>query len=288
MIPLPPPNTRAHPYRGLSVQDVDIPLDPPSILSYLDGREVYRRTDFLVLRDGGGRTALVAVHKASLDPLFSPVVEARVLAGPEETAWVVSPETDVGNATALAAAAERGARASVVIGQFEHVNFIWEPAPIPVRVTEVVPPEPPKLLAQARQAVAYDEDLPPVALELAAVRVEDLVTAHPAPSYLLPCRGSGTELGAPVAFLDTRPAHRQPDWLLIGCERSLQFHRHFYGDEPDRVDLCPRARAGGGSGKTLTKCCLLERGLEVDGDTAVVPWGANLDEVREGLRKLLL
>jgi len=228
------------------------------------------------------------VRKASLDPLFSPVVEARVLARPDETAWIVSPETDVGNATALAAAAEPGARASVVIGQFEHVNFIWEPAPIAVRVTEVVPPEPPKLLAQARQAVAYDEDLPPVALELDAVRVEDLVAAHPAPSYLLPCRGSGAELGVPVAFLDTRPAHRQPDWLLIGCERSLQFHRHFYGDEPGRVDLCPRARVGPGGGTTLTKCCLIERGLEVDGDTAVVPWGANLDEVREGLRKLLL
>ena len=70
----------------------------------------------------------------------------------------------------------------------------------------------------------------------------------------------------------------------------MQFHRHFYGDEPDRVDLCPRTRVGrrGPSGATLTKCCLLERGLEVDGDTAVVPWGANLDEVREGLRKLLL
>ena len=237
--------------------------------------------------DREGRTALVAVRKASLEPLFSPVVEARVLAGPAETAWVESPETDVGNATALAAAAAPGARVSVVIGQFEHVNFIWEPAPIPVRVTEVVPPEPPKLLAQARQAVAYDEDLPPVELVLDAVRVEDLVAAHPAPSYLLPCRGSGTELGAPVAFLDTRPAHRDPDWLLIGCERSLQFHRHFYGDEPDRVDLCPRARAGSG-GLTLTKCCLIERGLQVEDGTAVVPWGANLDEVREGLRKLLL
>ena len=248
---------------------------------------MYRRTDYLALRDHGGRTALVAVRKASLEPLFSPVVEARVLAGPDETAWVESPETDVGNATALAAAAVPGARASLVIGQFEHVNFIWEPAPIPIRVTEVVPPEPPKLLAQARQAVAYDEDLPPVELVLDAVRVEHLVAAHPAPSYLLPCRGSGTELGAPVAFLDTRPAHRDPDWLLIGCERSVQFHRHFYGDEPDRVDLCPRARAGGG-GLTLTKCCLIERGLQVEDGTAVVPWGANLDEVREGLRKLLL
>ena len=95
---------------------------------------------------------------------------------------------------------------------------------------------------------------------------------------------------------------------MIGCERSLQFHRHFYGDEPERVDLCPRQRTAAlrsrtavsgapeqhygsevrSDGLTLTKCCLLERGLEVDGATAVVPWGANLDEVREGLRKLLL
>jgi hypothetical protein len=289
MIPLPPPNTRAHPYRGLSVQETDIPLTAASIESFLLGREVYRRTEFLVLREGGGRTALVAVRKASEEPLFSPVVEARVLAGPQETAWVESPDTDVGNATALAAAAVPGARVSVVLGRFEHVNFIWEPAPIPVRVTEVVPPEPPKLLAQARQAVAYDEDLPPVRLELDAVRVEELAAAHPAASYLLPCRGSGTQLGAPVSFLDTRPAQRRDDWLLIGCERSVQFHRHFYGDEPERVDLCPRARAARvPTGATLTKCCLLERGLEVDGDTAVVPWGANLDEVREGLRKLLL
>ena len=36
----------------------------------------------------------------------------------------------------------------------------------------------------------------------------------------------------------------------------------------------------------LTKCCLLERGIEVNGATAVVPWGANLDEVRAALRVL--
>ena len=34
-----------------------------------------------------------------------------------------------------------------------------------MRVLEVVPPEPPKLLEMARQVVDYDEDLPPVALE---------------------------------------------------------------------------------------------------------------------------
>ncbi len=297
MIPLPAPNTRAHPYRGLSVQEVDFALTETAVLAYLEGREVYRRTDFLALRSRG-QTVLVAVRKADLEPLFSPVTQARVLAGPDETAWMESPDTDVGNATALAAAADPAARASVVLGRFEHVNFIWEPAPIPVRVTEVVPPHPPKLFAQAQQVIAYDEDLPPVELILDAVDVHDLATANPSAEYLLPCRGSGTDLGAPVSFLDTRPAARG-DWTLIGCERSVQFHRHFYGDEPIRVDLCPRKRieaAGAGAGRTpdaasgvtLTKCCLIERGLEVAGDLAVVPWGTTLDEIRDGLRRLLL
>jgi hypothetical protein len=284
-----PANSRAHPYRGLSVQEVDVPLTEDAILGHLDGREVYRRTDFLALRHGGA-TALVEVRKASLEPLFSPVVAARVVSGPDDTAWVQMPEVDVGNATALAGAAVPGAATTVVLGRFEHVNFIYQARPIPVRVTEVVPPQPAKLLAQARQVVEFDEDLPPVELVLDAVEVEATAAAHPAQAYLLPCRGSGADLGgAEVSYLDTRPPERR-DWLLIGCERSLQFHRHFYGDEPERVDLCPRNRAMtlAAAGKVLTKCCLIERGLEVDGDTAVVPWGANLDEVREGLRKLLL
>ncbi|MFC4941917.1 DUF7714 family protein [Pseudonocardia sp. GCM10023141] len=286
LIPEPPPNTRAHPYRGLSLQEVDIPLTERSILSYLDGREVYRRTDFLALRNGAD-VALVEVRKASLEPLFAPVVDARVVSGPAETAWVHDADVDVGNATALAGACVPGALTTVVLGRFEHVNFLHRPQPIPVRVTEVVPPEPPKLLEQARQAVAFDEDLPPVELLLDAVRVEELAAAHPSAQYLLPCRGSGVELGAAeLSFLDTRPAERA-DWLLIGCERSLQFHRHFYGDEPQRVDLCPRSRPAA-AGRALMKCCLLERGLELGEQTAVVPWGANLDEVREGLRKLLL
>ena len=45
-----PANSRAHPYRGLSVQEVDVALTEDAILDYLDGREVYRRTDFLALR----------------------------------------------------------------------------------------------------------------------------------------------------------------------------------------------------------------------------------------------
>jgi hypothetical protein len=288
VIPEPEPNTITRPYRGLSVQEVDVPLTETDLMAFLVGREVYRRTDYLALRRGQ-ETALVAVRKRSVVPLFSPVEEARLLAGPDEVVWVDSPETDVGNATALADAAYKHrsapARAYVVHGRYEHVNFIWEPAPLRIRVTEVVPPAPPKLLAMAEQAVAFDEDLPPIELTLDAVDIEAVARDNPAPRYLLPCRGAGTELGADVAFLDTRPAEQE--WLMVGCERSLQLHRHFYGSEPPRVDICPRRRAELSNGDaTLAKCCLLERGVEMDGSAAIVPWGANLDEVRIALRRL--
>jgi hypothetical protein len=290
VIPAPPPNTITRPYRGLSVQEVGVPLTEPELTAFLLGREVYRRTDYLVLRNGGA-TALVAVRKASALPLFSPVVEARVLAGPTDVISIDSPGTDVGNATALAAAAREhhrpGALAYVVRGRYEHVNFLWRPAPVRIRVTEVVPPEPPKLLAMAEQVLAYDEDLPPIELIRDAIDIRELAADHPAPRYLLPCRGSGVEVGAEVAFLDTRPP-RRPGWLLVGCERSAQFHRHFYGDEPPRVELCPRRRLyeDPAAFPTLSKCCLRERGVEVEGPAAIVPWGANLDEVRLALRLL--
>jgi hypothetical protein len=291
MIPDPAANTITRPYRGLSVQEVDVPLTEADLMAYLLGREVYRRTAYLVLRNGAD-AALVAVRKASTDPLFSPVVEARLLAGPEQVVYLVDPDVDVGNASALAAAARRnvrsGARAYVVCGRFEHVNFIWEPRPITITVTEVVPPDPPKLLAMAQQVVDYDEDLPPIELVLAAVDIREIAARNVRDSYLLPCRGSGVDLDGEVSFLDTRPP-KNGDWLLIGCDRSRQFHQHFYGDEPARVDICPRLRLrqAGHTGATLTKCCLLERGLEREGpEGAVVPWGANLDEVRLALRLL--
>jgi hypothetical protein len=286
----PAANTITRPYRGLSVQDVDVPLTAGAIEALLSRRDIYRRTAFLVLRNHGD-TALVAVRPGDPDMLFSPMAELRVLSGPQATAWIEDPSVDVSNASALAAAAlarrRDGVVCYVVQGRFEHVNFIWRPTPLTVRVTEVVPPHPPKLLAMAEQAVSFDEDLPPVTLVPDTVDVREIMADHPAPHYLLPCRGSGVASDGEVSFLDCHPAPR-PDWLLIGCDRSVQFHEHFYGARPRRIDLCPRARAQAArpGERLLTKCCLLERDIQVDGATAVVPWGANLDEVRAALRAL--
>ena len=218
MIPEPDANTITRPYRGLSVQEVGVPLTPAGIGGLLREREIYRRTAFLVLRNGG-QAALVAVRPERTDTLFSPVAELRVLSGPETTAWITDAGADVGNASSLAAVAVKhqrdGVLAYVVQGRFEHVNFIWRPAPVRIRVTEVIPPHPPKLLAMAEQVVAYDENLPPVDLILDAVDVAGLdggvsSPALPAalPGQRRPGRGRGQFPGYPPALPRRLAAHR--------------------------------------------------------------------------------
>ena len=275
-------------YRGVSVARVDVPLTEAGLRDHFLGREAYRRTEYVVARRGE-ETAMLQVNKASDDDLFSPIVSVEVLAGAGETAYVVAPDVDTGVPTQLCRTAfERapGARCVIVQGRYEHVNFILDSAPVPVRVVEVVPPEPPKLIDQVRRVLEVAEDLPPVELRPEVVDLLELAKHRPSHSYLFPCRGSGAAPpGAEVAYLDERPA--RADWVLVGCERSRQIHRHVYGDEPPSVELCPRELAGPADEFTLTKCCLLEDRIEQDDRTVVVPWGASLAEVREGLGLLL-
>jgi hypothetical protein len=133
--------------------------------------------------------------------------------------------------------------------------------------------------------VAVDEELPPVRLVPQLLDVPSLAAAAPDGRYLLPCQGAGLDLPGIVDYLDQRPA--RADWTLVGCERSRQFHRWFYGRDADRqVELCPDRLVPSAPGLTLLRCCLLERGLRVEGGRAVVPWGANLAEVQSALRAL--
>ncbi len=150
-------------------------------------------------------------------------------------------------------------------------------------MVEVVPPEPPKLLAMARQVLSYS-DLPPIVLEPALIDLSAIARDHQAAAYLFPCRASGLVGPGPTYYLDERPPRQ--NWLLVGCERSRQIHRHFYGDEPRWTEMCPRHLTQPGNELTLLKCCLLETEIDVADHTIVVPWGADLGQVEQGLRTL--
>lgn len=274
--------------RTVSVADVDGPLDADSLREHLVGRDAYRRTEFLIAMNGD-KAALLRVVRPPSDKLFSPVRDIELLARADECAVVHAPDVDTAVPTQMARAATTlapGVRCVIVRGLYEHVNFILDPDPIPIRIVEVDPPSPAKLVDQAARVMELAEHLPPVELHPEVLNLGDLARSHPSGRYLFPCRGSGAVSGeAEVSYLDQHPVQR--DWVLVGCTRSLQIHRWFYGGEPPCVDMCPRRRAEPSGILTLTKCCLLEQGLERDGSVVTVPWGATLDEVREGLRVLL-
>jgi hypothetical protein len=290
-------------YRNVSVADVPTALDEESLRGYLLGRPVYRRTRYLVARHGGA-AAVAEVSKESEQPLFSPVTAVSVLAGPDETAVVDAPETDTAVPTQMARVAARlapCARCVIVRGRYGHVSFILDPAPIRIRVLEVVPPWPPKLADQLNRVLDLAEDLPPVELLPDLVDLDALAATRPARHYLFPCRAGqppqdGPRAAVPVSYLDEIPG-RAP-WTLVGCARSRSIHDWFYGDDVPMVDMCPRRLAGNaewpgsvsagsheppGTVPMITKCCLLEDRVSSEPGLVVVPWGASLAQIREGL-----
>jgi hypothetical protein len=276
------------PYRRVSVQPYHGELTEAALRAHFLGREAYRRTDFIVLRQEDA-TAVIAITAPGRQSLFSPIASVEVLALPDTCTFVTMPDVDTGNRSALADAAHRlgiGPTGTLVVrGKYEHVNFIHHPDPLVIRVIEVAPPDPPKLFGLAQHVLSY-ADLPPIRLELQRIDLNDLASGHTPPAFLVPCRSGGLDrFSAPVYFLDERPETRQ-DWTLVGCERSLQFHRHYYGDEPPRIEMCPRQLNAPSPTPTLLKCCLLEFDIERDGSTALVPWGADLPMVEEALRRL--
>lgn len=275
-------------YRGVSVARLASPLRKGSLREHFLGLPVYRRTRFVVAVADDG-VAVLRVEREASERLFAPVTDLEVLAAPGECVWVHSPDTDTAVPSQLAAAAARyapGVRAVVVHGRYEHVNFILDPDPIRIAVRDVVPPVPAKLVDQARRVLDTSEDLPPIELVPQLVDVGELMRDHPAEAYLLPCRGAGGPAAteARVSYLDQHPEER--DWLLIGCERSRQIHRAYYGTEPEYVDLCPLATAPDRTA-LLTKCCLQEEHIDSDASWVSVPWGASLDHVRAALRLLV-
>src|SRR5262245_66659350 len=111
-------------YRLVAVTDVDVPLDEASLRSHLLARNAYRRTRYVIARHRAQpeRVALVEIVKAGETDLFEPVVEVRLLAGPDETAFAERPEIDTAVPSQLARVGEGlpDKRCVVVRGRYEH------------------------------------------------------------------------------------------------------------------------------------------------------------------------
>jgi hypothetical protein len=299
------------------VASVPVPLDEESLRAHFVGRPAYRRTRYIVARAAGagqpgasepgasepgasepgasepgasepGASAVIEVVKRSEVPLFSEITAVTLIAGPDETAFVDAPEADTGVPTSLGkVAADRapGARCVIVRGRYGHVGFIVDPRPVKIAVVEVIPPLPAKLVDQASRVLDLAEDLPPIELVPELTDLRALAARRPAGHYLFPCRAGTATADAAVSYLDEIPP--RADWTLVGCARSRAIHDFFYQGAAPVVDMCPRnlalRAATEGPFPVLTKCCLLEDTIVVQDRLVVVPWGASLAQVREGL-----
>ena len=275
-------------YRQVALRSDMESLDLDFLERELVGREAYMRTRFIVARKGEN-TALVEVTKEDSNTLFAKMLAVRILANPEDCVYVLSPETDVGVPSQLAAVATQYPQKACVVveGLYSHVSFILNPAVFKLTVIDIVPPFPAKLVNQVERILAGAEDLPPIVVLPMVIdsRAQLSEECDPLPErVLVPCRGSGLAFdGVEIAYLDERP--KRADWTLLGCERSHQIHKWFYGATPETVDICPRRFVGlpTEGAETLSRCCLLQEEIE-DGPAATfVPWGSTLAEVRRAL-----
>ncbi|SUZ55845.1 uncharacterized protein METZ01_LOCUS8699 [marine metagenome] len=258
------------------------------IRNYLIGKEAYHHTEFIILENSGS-CVIAMINRLDGDSLFSPIKDLVLVAHSGTCVLVEDRTVDTANNTALARKAEELGLSKqttlIVRGLDDHVNFINHPDPILIQVLEVIPPEPPKLLRMVQHVLTY-ADLPAIKLEVQEIDIRDLAdNAQNTEALLVPCRSSGLDFIVPTYFLDEHPIRH--NWLLLGCERSLQIHEHFYGDRPLCVDICPRNFTHDNGVLQLIKCCLLEKDIEMDGHRVVVPWGSTLRQVEHALETLI-
>jgi hypothetical protein len=278
------------PYRRVSFQPYSGNMSESAIVEHLLNREIYRRTDVIVLHNADNQYAVVAVQRLASENLFTKLAAVEVLALPDHCIFIQDASADPANPSALARTAlthgVTSEQTAIVQGKFDHINIIHRPNPIVLHIVEVIPPDPPKLFAMAEQVLGY-ATLPPICLELEVIDLRELCKQAQPEAFLVPCRSGGLDkLSAPVHFLDERPAKRE-NWTLLGCERSLQFHRHYYGDEPPRLEMCPRQLTKDNNKLTLLKCCLLEFAIETEVNKVIVPWGADLAMVEQALHEIV-
>ena len=273
------------PYSRIAVQHVDFALNETELKSFLRGKEAWFETDYVVFRRGND-CAVTEIQKTDREDLFCKITDVVIVSLPN--ASIDDFIVDTGNPSALAEKARAlGVTASetlVVNGLYEHVNFIHRPQPTIIDVFDLSPPEPPRLLDMARRALG-NRDFPAVVLNPHIQSIPEMVRHLGDRPILFPCGVSQLKAMARAFYLDERPSRQ--DWVLVGCERSRQVHRHVYGEDPPRIELCPKQLFAADGALALMRCCMVEKSFNLSGNVATVPWGAELSLIENAIRALL-
>jgi hypothetical protein len=269
--------------KDISLREVDFPLTETEIRKRAIHEKAYTRTDFMVLKRGE-EVAVIHVLKRLGKDLFREIVDIQVLALPADAVFIRDESVDVLNRPAMAKLASQHRKTVVVSGMFNHVSFHGCHGLLELEVFDVIPPSPSKLEVLAERAFAAGLVELPIVMSTRYIDLNEL-SRNVDGKVMFPCRASGLERAQGALYLDETPDHIG-EVTLVGCDLSRRIFRSIYGRETTSVDMCPKNLVGRPTRPTLIKCCKVKEGFEIEGDLAMVPWGATVKEVAAAINAL--
>lgn len=272
--------------KDVSVREVAFDLTKDRIIEQAKGKKAYTRTEYIILRNGKEH-AIVQVRKEAGVELFRPILDVDVIALPRDIVFIRDDSLDVLNRSQMANAAKDHPGKFVIIqGLFNHVSFIKAEDGLELAVFEVVPPHPAKLSVLVEKALAAGLVDLPVMPSVETVNLNALGVQVTTPGVIFPCRASGMRSKHDIQYLDETPEIKG-DVTMVGCDLSKRIFKHIYRKSPRHfINMCPRDLAPRDGRKRIVKCCRVREGFEMDGNMAIVPWGATVQEVAAAINAL--
>jgi len=278
--------------KEVSVKTVDFDLTEANIKGFLKGKRAYIRTRYYAFNSGDDWAVALVVRKPSNDVL-QPIASVHILSLPADTAFVEDRSMEVLSASSMGALREKSGKKCIVVkGKAEHVSFFIEEPPYELTIFDVIPPAPSKLVGLVNVVLETDLQNRYVRYRVVEVDLNTIAAGVQTARTMFPCRASGLVRGNGTLFLDETPDLTEDefhDMTLVGCSLSARIFKAVYGREPKLTNMCPRdlVTEMGVKGPAIVKCCKVKEGYEIDGNVAVVPWGARASEVSAALRAVL-
>jgi hypothetical protein len=271
--------------KDVSLRDVAVPLTIEGITDLMAGWKAYKRTEYLVLRNGKDM-AVIMIEKSGNKELFQTLSAYEVVSLPVDTVYHEDSGLDVLNAPALARVqALYPGKTVVVCGMFSHINFIKNIESLKLRIIDNVPPSPSKLGVLVDIALASGFVDHPIVTEKIDIDMADRVKDVDTEAVMFPCRVSNLKAQIPFYFLDEAPELKH-EVTLIGCNLSDRIYESLYGTPPKFINVCPMDNVPSDGVKTIVKCCKVKEGHTRNGNLTIVPWGATVPEVVDAINDL--
>lgn len=278
----------------VGIVQTNVPLTEENLRREFLHQKSYARTKFYAVNNGSD-WAVVKVFKRPSRNLMQTIDSIKILSLPDRTMFLRVPDLDVLQIGELLRMQAKYPKHLLIIqGRFDHVSFVDVRLPARIALVDVVPPRPSKLLSAIENMLG--DSASALKIEVNLIDIEKIAESSKAERLMLPCQSTyGDLLGRTtkqIYFLDKAPVLTKDNSRsleLIGCPLSRRIFEELYGFKPSFMSICPREPSWRKHDElpTISRCCNVKSGIEVDGKWIMIPWGADICEISEAVRAAL-